>query len=311
MRDDLKKMIYNPRSFYINYQKDYHLIKATYLNNLFESLNDDKEISFWGNLELERKEEVKRVLKSDLRQTYFHSIETFFELFFALNPKGKESFDDEYVLYLLANSNWQDTYKKIKIIAENENSLDYLNEEITFLNQKVSIGHFLFYAGIFQNDKFPKELFDEINDSIEAIKFGIHIIAKDFIDREEYNAYKHGLRLIPSFKKVMFVSKKDFKVKIEWDLSDSMSFYSKSKKPEELIYVTKVFDFERDYQMTCFCSHMIHHMIFYRRLMMKFEEDEGKFDPFKITFFGKEPIENCNKRNTDAESFVYTITKQS
>src|SRR5690606_21107611 len=116
---------------------------------------------------------------------------TFFELLFSLNPKGKKVYDDEFVLFNLTNSKWQDNFTRIKKIAENENELDFLDEKISFLGYEITIGHYLFYMGIFDKSKFPKELFDDINESIEAIKYGVRIIANDFISREEYNAYKH------------------------------------------------------------------------------------------------------------------------
>ena len=162
--------------------------------------------------------------------------------------------------------------------------------------------------GIFSNDKFPQEVFENIKESIEAIKYGIRTIATDFTKREEYNAYKHGLRIIPSVSKFMIADANTMEVKMELDLSESMSFYVKTKLPDELKVVTKVFDAERDYQMTYFCSNLINHLIFYRRIAMKFEKDNEKFTKIPITFFSKEQIEKCNIVNVDIADMVYTVT---
>lgn len=302
-------MIFEPKIFYQTYQKDYHKVKAIYLKKMLDRLPKYGKEFFGKDLNEDDLTEFRRTLKSDLRQTYFHAIETFFELFFALNPKGKHKYEDEYVLFALTNSNWQDTYKRIKEIAENENALDFLDERIMFLGYDITIGQYLFYMGIFSTEKFSEEIFEAIKESIEAIKYGIRIIATDFINREEYNAYKHGLRIIPSASKFMLADAKTMEVKMEWDISESMSFYVKTKFPDELKVVTKVFDADRDYQMTYFCSNLINHLIFYRRIAMKFEKDKEKFEKIPITFFGKEPIENCNKINVGIQDLVYKVTR--
>lgn len=302
-------MIFEPKIFYQTYQKDYHKVKAIYLKKMIDNLHKYGKEFFGSDLIEEDLAEFRRTLKSDLRQTYFHAIETFFELFFALNPKGKQKYEDEFVLFALTYSNWQDTFKRITEITENENALDFLDEKMSFLGYEMTIGHYLFYMGIFSKDKFPSEVFEEISQSIEAIKYGIRAIAADFINREEYNAYKHGLRLIPSASKLMLADLETMDVKMEWDLSESMSFYVKTKFPDELKVVTKVFDAERDYQMTYLCSNLINHMIFYRRIAMKFEKDKENFEKFPITIFGIEPIEKCNKVNVAIQDLVYTVTR--
>ncbi len=271
---------------------------------------DDLESSFFGsNVDNDYREAIKRTIKSDLRQTYFHAIETFFEILFALDPQNKKNMSPDEILFNMTYSKGSETYDRIKEIANNEESLDFLNKQIPYLDNKITIGHYIFYPGIFSKERFPPEVFDQISESIEAVKHGIKIIASDFIRREEYNAYKHGLRLIPASSKLTLAEAKSMNAMIEWDISDSMSFYIKTQNPDELKVITKLFDFERDYQMTLFCSNMIHCMIFYRRLMYRFKGDKDKFDQIPIFFFGKEPIEECNKANVEIQDLVYTMTR--
>lgn len=302
-------MIFEPKTFFQTYLKDYHKTKATYLKGMLDNLSKVEKTYFGKKLTDEGRDTIRRTIKSDLRQTYFHAIETFFELFFAFNPQGKKVYDDEFVLFKLTNSNWKDTYNKIKKIAENGSELNFLNEKVKFMNYEISVGHYLFYMGIFDNGKFPKELFVDIDESIEAIKYGVKIIAEDFIKREEYNAYKHGLRIIPATSKLIFADAKTMEAIIEWDLTDSMSFYAKTKSDDELKVVTKLFDPERDYQMTLFCSNLIHHLVYYRRVALKFAKDVEKNDPVLITTFGKEPIDKCNKVNVQVQDLVHSIKK--
>jgi hypothetical protein len=301
-------MIFEPKLFYKNYQKDYHKIKANYLKKMLDNLSRYSDEFLGKNPDEEELSTFKRTLQSDLRQTYFHAIETFFELFFALNPQGKQAYDDESILFALTHSKWRDNYKMIEEISEKENSLDFLDERMTFLGFDIKIGHYLFYAGIF-SEKFPQDLFDRIDKSIEAIKNGIQILALDFSNREEYNAYKHALRLIPAAVKISLADTETSKVNEEWDIKESMSFYSEPKYPEELKVMTKVFDSERDYQMTYFCSNLIHHLIFYRRMMMKFNLDIEKYPQIPITFFDEKLINECNRIRVPIQDIVNTITR--
>ncbi len=304
-------MIFDPKTFYQSYQKDYHKIKASYLKGMLDNLSKLECTLFEKDINDDKREEIKRVIKSDLRQTYFHAIETVFELFFALNPKKEKKINPDNILYKLTYSKGSETYSQINNIAEGIETLDFLNEEIDYLEHKVTIGHYIFYPGIFSKEKFPKEVFEQILESIKAIKYGVKIIAKDFVKREEYNAYKHGLRLIPASSKLMLAEAKTMNVKHEWDISDSMSFYIKTKHPGELKVVTKLFDSERDYKMTLFCSNMIHCMIFYRRLMYRFKGEKDKFDQVPIYFFGKEPIEKCNEKTVAIQDLVYSETRKT
>ena len=41
-----------------------------------------------SNIEGYNEKDFRRVIKGEIRQTYFHSIETLFELIFALEPQG-------------------------------------------------------------------------------------------------------------------------------------------------------------------------------------------------------------------------------
>lgn len=303
-------MIFEPKLFYKTYLKDYHKTKAIYLKKIIDNLPKyeleffDKELSETDRIEF------KRILKSDLRQTYFHSIETFFELFFALNPKGKKFFDDEFVLFKLTNAKWSKNYEKIQEIADNPKLLDFLDEKITFLDYSISIGHYLFYMGIFSKENFAADIFEEIDDSINAIKYGISLLARDFTKKEEYNAYKHGLRIIPAVSKLTAIDAETMKDSIEFDLSESMSFYQKTNNHNEVTIITKLFDSERDFLMTYFCSNLIGQLIRFREIAFDKDKDKKKGERFPIPFFGKEPIEKCDKSNVDVQEIVFTVKKE-
>ena len=130
-------------------------------------------------------------------------------------------------------------------------------------------------------------------------------MATDFSDRDEYNSHKHGLRLIHSMAKLTLADPKTLESKMEFDMSDSISFYKRQKrndKSESIESVTRVFDTERDYQMTTVCSNLITSMIEPRRAM--YSKNTMRTDGYiPVRIFGKEAIEKCA---TQAPTIVLT-----
>jgi hypothetical protein len=299
-------MIFEPKYFYQSYLKNYHRVKALYLKQLLDSPASIEPDPFHVGYGERNEDEVRLTLRSDMRQTYFHAIETFFELFLALKPQGTTLVDDTELMVRLTYAKWQDNYKAIRNIAENEEALNFLDDLVTFSGQQISIANYLFYPIVGPDSSFPQQVLDDVANSIEAIKYGIRTIAVDFTDREEYNAYKHGLRLIPASSKLALADPNTLEVQIEWDISQSMSYYTRTKTPGEIQIVTKLFDSERDFKMTLFCSNLVHSLIYYRQLMMyRAKESDAKV---AIRFFDKDEIEDCDKVNVAVQNLVFTLT---
>lgn len=294
-------MIFQPEIFYLTFQKDYHKIKAIYLKGLIDNQKKYESEIFGNDIDEEDKINISRTFKSDLRQTYFHCIETFFEIFFALNPK---KYNQRDVLFNITNSNWTKSYENIGRIATNEEELNFLDEEIIINNKKQTIGQYLFYCNILTNAKISIE---KINESIEAIKYGIIQLAKEFTKREEYNAYKHGLRLIPAVNKISLLNIVTKNEELSYNIDDSMSFYAKTKNKDELKVVTKLFDYERDFNMTIVCSNFIHQLIYFRRLSYDFDNDTKKKEQIPVFFYSKENLLECNKINVEIQDIIYTV----
>jgi hypothetical protein len=300
--------MFDPKIFYETYLHDYHKFKSILLKSVLED-STKFEIELFGEaLEKEDSAAFKKTLKSDLRQTYIHSIETFFEIFFTLIPTNKLEFDDLNILFNLTKSNWRKSYEKIKKIASGEMSLDFLTNMINFKGHKISVGHYLFYYGLF-GIKSITEFSDKVSESIEAIEHGIKILAKDFIDRDEYNSYKHGLRIIPALSQIAMADPKTMEMKKEWDLSDSMSFFCKTKCDNEVKIKTKIFDSDRDFRLTRFCSNMISNMIYTRKVSFYNEQFVKKNQKIAIAFFGKKEIDDCNKINVEIQDIIFTTRK--
>ncbi len=301
--------MFDPTIFYSTYLEDYHKLKVTTLKRTLDDFDKYEKEFFEGGLTEEGREVYKKTLQADLRQTYFHAIETFFELFFALNPVSKNFMGDKNVMIALTHSNWRESFNKIKEIASNEKALDFLHDEIQMHNINVSVGHYIFYYGISDKQKLDDTFSDKLKLSLEAIKQGIRFIAQDFIDREEYNCYKHGLRIIPALKELSFVDLNTNEAQITWNLENSMSFFLKTNMDNEVKVVTKVFDPARDYQMAYFCSNLISNMVFYRKIA--FEKNKDPKSLMGIQFFGKEEIAACEKVNVEIQNLTYSIKKSS
>lgn len=131
-------MIADPTIFYTSYLDDYHKFKVITLKGILDNIEKYQTEFFNTELTEENKTAYKKTIQADLRQTYFHAIETFFEIFFCLNPKDKNFKGDKNIMIALTQSKWRESFDKINEIANNDTGLDFLNEEVSMNNTKVS-----------------------------------------------------------------------------------------------------------------------------------------------------------------------------
>ncbi|MBU2906406.1 hypothetical protein KO529_16540 [Arenibacter algicola] len=293
--------------FYKSYLKEFHLVKAINLKRTIENHIELEEQVKKYEIHNSLTENTKFILQADLRQNYFHAIETFFEFFFAFLPINRKIPDNKAILRKLVKSNWRKNYKKIQSIATGKLKLNFLDEIIDFEGHKVSVGHYMFYLGIFPNGKFPDKLFKSIEKSINDVKFGLIEIAKDFSDRDEYNAYKHALRIFPSFKALYLLDAETNKVGMEWDLSNSLSFQTYEEKNEKSSIRTKVFDTERDFKMTLFCGNLIYNIMAFREIVFCGHSEVDK--KIAIRIFDKDAIDECKEYNVKIQDLEFTTER--
>ena len=299
--------MFDPTIFYSSYLDDYHKFKAITIKSALDNLDTHIKALFAEDLSTEEKEVYRKTMQADLRQTYFHAIETFFELFFCLNPLNKKFMGDKNVMIALTQSNWRESYDEIKQIATDEKALDFLDTEVEMHGIKVPVGHYIFYYGISPKQKLDDQFPEKLLSSLEAIKDGIRLIARDFVDREEYNSYKHGLRIIPALKELSIVNADTMEPEIKWDLNDSMSFFLKTKMADEVKIKTMLFDPHRDFQMTYFCSNLISNIVYYRKIAFDTKKDlKGQV---VVKFFGKDQVISSNKINVALQNLVYSVKK--
>ncbi|RYX85169.1 hypothetical protein EON73_02960 [bacterium] len=149
----------NDKLFYSQYLKEYHAVKAIYLKSLLKNhqkLNEELKKYELGQCLTNN---TRFIIQADMRQNYFHCIETFFELFFAFLPKNGAVPDHHKIIRNLVKSDWKKNYKLIQDIADGTISLDMLDECVDFLDYNISIAQYLFYPGMFDRKKFPNEFF--------------------------------------------------------------------------------------------------------------------------------------------------------
>ena len=97
----------NDKLFYSQYLKEYHAVKAIYLKTLlknYEELNEElKKFEFGQSLT----NNTQFIIQADMRQNYFHCIETFFELLFAFLPNNGVVPDHHKIIKSLVKSDWK------------------------------------------------------------------------------------------------------------------------------------------------------------------------------------------------------------
>lgn len=199
----------------------------------------------------------KDSLRLELRAGYFAAIETMFEMIFGLEPIEGARYDGQ-LWFRLSSSNWRLNYKRIQSIAKGD--LDFLDARVR-INPKleVSVAEYIFYFGV--ANAYDRDL---INSGLQGIKTLLKTVAQDFVDRDEYNAIKHSVRLFQTLNGVGIRSADGRELPPELaDLSESMTYLREAGDIPEM--VVKPLDSDRDYRLSIVCWQMISNIIRLRR----------------------------------------------
>lgn len=290
-------------TFYSSYQEDYNAYKLLMLTSILKNL-EQFENGFFSEVDGYKRDDFSLVLKTEIHQLYFHSVEILFELIFALLPENEE-IKDYQILYRLANSNWKKNFNTIKKISQDKNVLSFLDEVVSLSdNIQISKGHYIFYFGLYGNCKIQPELLCAIPKSVENIKSGLFVLAKDFTNRDEYNSYKHGLRLIPALKNISLLERNTMQQVVNFDFSNSLSFMTVNEKDESIKYTTKNFDTWRDIELSKFAIGLISNIINLRRASLKLGDDQ-----FSINTYPTDNFDIVDKGTNDLKEFNYVIKR--
>ena len=295
--------------FYSLYQYDYYVYKLVTLKSILDDSKEFKQKFIGEKIQDFNRKDFERVIRNEIRQTYFHSIETIFELIFALEPT-KEELEDFELLPNLINSKWRKNYDRIDSIAKDQKNLDFLDSDLDISGQKISVGQYLFYYGILPNN--TSEILNSqlklIPSSLSAIKYGLLFLAKDFSKREEYNSYKHALRIFPAVTHFTIMDQEKKKILMKWDLSNSQTYVNMAADKSEIVFTTRLFDTDRDIGLSLFASNLISNVILLRKAAFK---QLKKTEKLLILFFGKEEIKKISKVNVKIQDLVHRMTKKN
>jgi hypothetical protein len=291
----------NPKIFYSTFLVNYFDFKTTYLKS---ALNHYKEFHLEKIILQYSEKDFLLTIKSDVRQTLFQAIETVFEILFALVPDKDGYTADTEILRTLSKGEFH--YKEINKIAEDKATLDFLDKEVQLTDgNKVSVGQYIFYFGLHLLDDIKAK----ISESLEAIRNGLYVLAIEFSDRDEYNCYKHGMRIIPALTFFKLMRADNNNQIVNWDLSNSMTYYKEDAKENKMEFVTKVFDTERDLNLLRLCSDLLWNVIKIRDVAFnKLPKSSSEEFPIEILFFDKDLVSVANKGNIPLQNLRFSTT---
>lgn len=264
------------------------------------------EKDYFSEVDGYKRDNFSLVLNTEIHQSYFHSVETLFELVFALLPDNEELTDNQ-ILYRLANSDWKKNFNTIRRISKDKNELNFLDEIISLSdNIQISKGHYIFYFGLYGKSKTQPELLNAIPISLENIKSGLFILAKDFTNRDLYNSYKHGLRLIPALKNVFLLDRETMQEIVKFDLGNSITYMTVNEKDKSIKYTTKNYDIWRDIELSKFTIGLISNIINLRRASLRLGEEQ-----FPIHTYPTDNFDVVDKGTNDLKEFSFMIKQNT
>jgi hypothetical protein len=279
------------REFFSGYLIDHFLYKQFTLFNALEKLPILKSQVLDGLDEIDEAEYIK-TLRLEIRATYFQAIETLFELVFSLEPRGKV-IDNRHIWYFLSTSQWRKNYERIESIAAADTA--FLDREITASKTlKVPFVQYLFYFSLTN-----PSMLDAVRASFEPIKKFLVAFAAEFSDRDEYNAFKHALRILPMMQKVEIGPHGSEKPIVTLDMSNSMTYLV--EEGESISFRTKPLDTVRDMRMGLVCSYLISNIVRSRRAHFAKNLDGH------LHTFSEESFQSADERNVSWTNFRFTI----
>ncbi|WP_412068860.1 hypothetical protein [Rubrivirga sp. IMCC43871] len=249
-------------SFMRGYLTDHFMHKALLLADALRRGSDDLPPGMFDGAD-PKKWELS--LKLDLRATHFQAIEALFQLVRALYPRdpgGHVDFDmgqirDDDLWLNLSRRKLDDTAKHVREIGKGgELPFDRWHVGAEGADTGVPFLRHVFYYGI------PVD--EETERSLPVIRDALVTLAKEFNDRGEYNAYKHGMRIVPTVGRFEFWSEEDPGRRATYDLQHSAT-YLDPYDPDGTAHVTRPLDSERDLRMIEVCHALVSNVVRSRR----------------------------------------------
>lgn len=277
-QNELQKL---SEEFFRNYNPDYWLYKIALLRSCHDSYDTLKAVFAKELPEEEIKDEnYKRVIRTELHFLYFQMTETLFEIIFAMSRH-----DNRNIWLALTLSNKRDsdyysnTYEQIAQLApDSDIFVKKLKVQINGEETEISLLRWIFYF------IYPSKMSDsDWLKNLGNIKALLLLFARNFSDRNEYNAYKHSLRFYNSGFS-MTISKGNEPARVIGESKDSITYLDTKEytDAQKLVIVTKLFSFSRDYDLCVIIHAMIKNIILSRKyaLLPELKNTEWQFTTF-------------------------------
>lgn len=226
-----------PEQFYKLYPYHYWLLKAETIKGLLDNNSTFQDSE--GILEAHGADQknYQNMLKYELHFTYFQQIEALFELIFALEKQ-----DNKYLWLILSESyKHQRRYsKKIEQLANGSEAL--LDKKIELTDGcTINFYKWLLYAAT--DHELNKE---EVDITVKKTHELVLMAAKDFNDRGQYRAFKHGMRVLPAWTNFSITKHKSNDEILSFDLSNSFTYLNIPADREKVEEVTIGYNSKRD-----------------------------------------------------------------
>jgi hypothetical protein len=231
-------------------------------------------------------------LRLEIRATYFQAIETLFEFIFSLEPR-ENVIDNRRIWYFLSTSRWRDNNERIARIAKSDTS---------FLDREITAGKMLtvpFIQYLFYFDVTNPSMLHAVRASFDPIKKFLVAFAQEFSDRDEYNAFKHALRILPAVQNVQIGSYGPTKPIVTLNMSNSMTYLIQERNA--ISFRTKPLDTVRDLRMGQACAYLISNIVLSRRAHF------ARNLEVNLHTFSEASFSSANDRNVSWKDFKVTM----
>jgi hypothetical protein len=234
--------------------------------------------------------------KLDIHFTYFQITECLFNMIFALL---KKKIDNRNLWFYLSHfARPEMSRKAYETIARIANGDTKLFDELVVAGPKLEmpfVQYVFFFGGSFDVDEAS------MKKNLEKIKEALVLLAQDFVQREEYNAYKHSFRILPGgLQKLEAINPSNGKIVATFSIPESITCI-KMEKDGSITQIAKAFDWERDCRMARLCHALIYNLISTRRRF--YFKDEKLF----VNFFKDVDLKETSKMNSTVLDFKFNI----
>lgn len=233
---------------FTSFQHSYIFEKATLLKGIIDNHVPVFDI-VQGNdgVQFSNYEAIRAHLKAEIHFSMFHALESIFALIFALIKQP------DNVWVWLTNYKFPKFNEMVAKVAEADISVASEMDEFETIK-------FLFFKNC--PDEFVEQT--QVREAIQTISKILILCANEMLDKDEYNSYKHGLRLISGDLRLNLVNEKEGIEKIV-DIVPGF-VYLNTKNQETPRIVPKQYSYERSYKIIKICWQLTSLMINQRKV---------------------------------------------